>query len=371
MNCDGVRGLLSAYLDGELSPGELLRVEQHLRRCHACADEVDALRQTISLVQSMDEVEVPASFRVSLHERLVALGPPVAVRRVPAARTWQRSLRTWAMPAAAAAAVLAVGISQLNQGVADGMLNTRTVRIETRETAQVPPVEKPPVDTGNPGQGAPSATGGTPVPKDPPKTTETPGGTTSSGGTTAKPPPAPASKPGGLAPNLQIYTASILAGVTEPKLLPAQETVSYSLTASVADPAATVVALQKSYGGEAVPVVGKPGVVTSFVLTLPAVDVAKVLADIRTVLGQNVTVGTPEKVDIAAQLDATYEQLKFLDAARQRQIDLAYGKEDQAQIGAFQAQLERITADANKMQAEYADLQKKVSTATITVYLQK
>jgi hypothetical protein len=111
MNCDGVRDLLSAYLDGELSPGELLRVEQHLRRCHCCADEVDSLRQTIALVASLDEVEVPASFHAQLHERLVAIGPPAAVRRPPAASSRQSGVRRWAVPAAAAAAVLAIGLS--------------------------------------------------------------------------------------------------------------------------------------------------------------------------------------------------------------------------------------------------------------------
>ena len=117
MNCDGVSNLLSAYVDGELSPGELLRVEEHLRRCHACADEVDSLRQTIALVASLEEVEVPASFQVQLHERLVALGPPVAaVRRAPAAPVWQRNVRRWAMPAAAAAAALAIGLTTYSGG---------------------------------------------------------------------------------------------------------------------------------------------------------------------------------------------------------------------------------------------------------------
>ena len=116
MNCDGVRGLLSAYVDGELSAGELLRVEQHLRRCHACADDVDSLRQTIALVASLDEVEVPASFHAQLHDRLAALGPPVSgVRRTKATPPLQRGIRKWAMPAAAAAAVLAIGLTSLQQ----------------------------------------------------------------------------------------------------------------------------------------------------------------------------------------------------------------------------------------------------------------
>ena len=113
MKCDGVRGLLSAYLDGELSAGELLQVEQHLRRCHACADEVDSLRQTVALVSSMEEVELPADFHVRLHDRLVAVGPPTSatVRRLPAASSWQRSMRRWAVPAAAAAAAITIGFS--------------------------------------------------------------------------------------------------------------------------------------------------------------------------------------------------------------------------------------------------------------------
>ncbi|HWI52740.1 MAG TPA: zf-HC2 domain-containing protein [Symbiobacteriaceae bacterium] len=117
MNCDGVSNLLSAYLDGELSPGELLRVEEHLRRCHACADEVDSLRQTMALVASLEEVEVPASFQFQLHQRLVALGPPAAaVRRTPAAPAWQRNARHWAVPAAAAAAALAIGLTTYGGG---------------------------------------------------------------------------------------------------------------------------------------------------------------------------------------------------------------------------------------------------------------
>ncbi|HWH72220.1 MAG TPA: zf-HC2 domain-containing protein, partial [Candidatus Sulfotelmatobacter sp.] len=115
MNCDGVSILLSAYLDGELTPGELLRVEEHLRRCHACADEVDSLRQTMALVSSLEEVEVPATFQVQLHQRLVALGPPVAAgHRRPAVPAWQRNARRWAIPAAAAAAALAIGVSTYN-----------------------------------------------------------------------------------------------------------------------------------------------------------------------------------------------------------------------------------------------------------------
>jgi hypothetical protein len=167
MNCDGVRDLLSAYLDGELSPGELLRVEQHLRRCHACADEVDSLRQTTALVASLEEVELPASFHAQLHERLVALGPPAAaVRRASHASTRQRQQRRWAVPAAAAAAVFAIGLtaySSLNANQPDaGGLEAIAMFTQSPagdQTGPGPFAVKPP-DTGKdaPLQGTSSGT---------------------------------------------------------------------------------------------------------------------------------------------------------------------------------------------------------------------
>ena len=33
-----VDGSLSAYIDGELSPAEMERVEDHLQECHACSE---------------------------------------------------------------------------------------------------------------------------------------------------------------------------------------------------------------------------------------------------------------------------------------------------------------------------------------------
>lgn len=145
MNCDGVSNLLSAYLDGELTPGELLRVEEHLRRCHACADEVDSLRQTVALVATLEEVEVPASFQMQLHQRLVALGPPLAaVRRTPAVPVWQRNVRRWAVPAAAAAAALAIGLTTFDAGrLTSGLMGEGEYKLAI--------LQENPVRTENPG----------------------------------------------------------------------------------------------------------------------------------------------------------------------------------------------------------------------------
>lgn len=203
MNCDGVSSLLSAYLDGELSPGELLRVEEHLRRCHACADEVDSLRQTVALVASLEEVEVPASFQVQLHDRLVAAGSPMAaVRRAPAVPSWQRNVRRWAVPAAAAAAALAIGMTQLPTG-GNGPLDIGKSVFRTppeqpasggTKTADVtPPVTADPAPDKPVGTGVPVAPKDNDVAPKPPVEVA-PGqtkvdGTRAAGTTTETPPP--------------------------------------------------------------------------------------------------------------------------------------------------------------------------------------
>jgi hypothetical protein len=148
MNCDGVSDLLSAYLDGELVPGELLRVEQHLRRCHACADSVTSLRQTIALVASLDEVDVPAAFHAKLHSRLVAMGSPIAARHKSTAASWQRKVRTWAIPVAAAAAALAFAWSNTPPGQLPGL----TVASYMTNPAPKVAVGGEPVKSGGPVQ---------------------------------------------------------------------------------------------------------------------------------------------------------------------------------------------------------------------------
>jgi hypothetical protein len=180
MNCDGVSDLLSAYLDGELVPGELLRVEQHLRRCHACADSVTSLRQTIALVASLDEVDVPAAFHAKLHSRLVAMGSPVAARHKSTAASWQRNVRTWAIPAVAAAAALAFAWSNTPPGQLPGL----TVASYMSNPAPEVAVAGEPAKSGGPVQHEDPAT--------PPVKTQGPGINPITGGTVPPViPPAP------------------------------------------------------------------------------------------------------------------------------------------------------------------------------------
>ena len=70
MNCREVQENLSLYLDQELSEEEISAVKSHLDNCLACREELASLRETISLLSSLEEVIPPASFRRDLYAKL-------------------------------------------------------------------------------------------------------------------------------------------------------------------------------------------------------------------------------------------------------------------------------------------------------------
>ncbi|CEP66439.1 Putative zinc-finger [Moorella glycerini] len=103
MNCSQYRELLSPYLDGVLAATQRRAVENHLRLCNSCREELEALRQTVNLLQawSEEELDLPAGFEERLRSRLEA-----------ACRPWYRRLpQRWLSLAVAAAIVVAVAIT--------------------------------------------------------------------------------------------------------------------------------------------------------------------------------------------------------------------------------------------------------------------
>ena len=60
-----IRGLLSAYVDGEVSAADARRVEEHAAACPACRDELDSLTATVELVRGLPELELPRSFELT------------------------------------------------------------------------------------------------------------------------------------------------------------------------------------------------------------------------------------------------------------------------------------------------------------------
>ena len=60
-----IRGLLSAYVDGEVIAADARRVEEHAAACSECRDELDSLTATVELVRGLPELELPQSFELT------------------------------------------------------------------------------------------------------------------------------------------------------------------------------------------------------------------------------------------------------------------------------------------------------------------
>jgi len=67
MVCDKIEELLTAYADGELSPGERAVVERHLEACPDCAALLASLRTADAVLARFPEVEPPADLREKLY----------------------------------------------------------------------------------------------------------------------------------------------------------------------------------------------------------------------------------------------------------------------------------------------------------------
>jgi len=376
MNCDGVRGLLSAYVDGELSAGELLRVEQHLRRCHWCADEVDALRQTIALVASLQEVEVPAAFHAQLHSRLVALGPPVQAGRTAVAigRNSRPNYRRWAAPAAAAAA-LVIGLSSYN------ILGARSSRPEN-------PAQLPVVTNGTPEASSQQVTVNLAGTGQQPEDKNTVGGSTSGDAPTSEkpssdnpviPPPA-AQGPGPVtntdtAPKTEVRPVSnpnpgaahvattLVNGLADPSTLPPQQHVSAVVVASAIDPDALVKAFQERFPGSTV---NQAGTTIQVRATLPVAELEGAVRFVEELTGSIATLGSAE---LNTQLAALYQSLQQLDRDKQVQEAELANLTDETEKAAAKQFLTELSQSAEQLRQEYKRLQDMASTATISVTL--
>jgi len=63
--CQKVKGMLSPYIDRQLTSSEQGLVEAHLERCEACCRELESLRAVVNLVHRMPLVSPPRSFAVA------------------------------------------------------------------------------------------------------------------------------------------------------------------------------------------------------------------------------------------------------------------------------------------------------------------
>lgn len=103
MSCRNAQVLLSAYIDGELAGGEMMRVREHLRSCPECRSEFEEVRAVKTMLGNTGEVEVPTG----LEERLMA-----AVMSQEAPARAERPIWGWALASSFAAAAIALALLQ-------------------------------------------------------------------------------------------------------------------------------------------------------------------------------------------------------------------------------------------------------------------
>jgi anti-sigma factor RsiW len=110
---------LSAYLDGELSPGDAAALEHHLQRCLACRAELDETGHVRQLLRALTRPEPPFRFVENLLIRPRRRVLPLA----------------WAASAAAAIALgfLAAGTTQSPPPTVD-----RLVQVHATSTGRDP-----------------------------------------------------------------------------------------------------------------------------------------------------------------------------------------------------------------------------------------
>ena len=61
MRCKEVADLLSDYLAGELSEGEITAIRAHLQGCDNCETFFESLKTTIRLTKRIEPEEIPAA----------------------------------------------------------------------------------------------------------------------------------------------------------------------------------------------------------------------------------------------------------------------------------------------------------------------
>jgi hypothetical protein len=60
MKCTDIRGKVSEYIDGIISPEEKILIEGHLQSCEECKEYFADMRKTVALVHNLEEIEPPA-----------------------------------------------------------------------------------------------------------------------------------------------------------------------------------------------------------------------------------------------------------------------------------------------------------------------
>ncbi|MFH1783575.1 MAG: zf-HC2 domain-containing protein [bacterium] len=101
MDCKAAQKLLSSYMDKKVSEKEKDLLELHLRECKTCQEFFEEFKKTISMVESLGEMEVPTDFIEEIERE---------IKNVPRRKSFAERPLWFRMPVEALGTVLAVVI---------------------------------------------------------------------------------------------------------------------------------------------------------------------------------------------------------------------------------------------------------------------
>ena len=158
---EALRERLSAYLDGELAPGDAAALERHLATCAECRVELAGLREVRALLRALPQPALPRSFALpptaaTTSARRAAAHPlPASTRRTQTAVPRLARAAQWVGGLAASFGLLLIVATAVLGGSAGQNLSTAAPAASSGRT---------PIHTSSAPQQTATATSNTPSP---------------------------------------------------------------------------------------------------------------------------------------------------------------------------------------------------------------
>ena len=108
MNCEAVREMLWAYLEKELTAAEAVKIEEHLKNCADCREELKFQQEMMETLSGLPDEELPDGYHAELMQKLQVEAAPNVVS-FPVKKKKQPMYKQWGMIAAAVMVVVAAG----------------------------------------------------------------------------------------------------------------------------------------------------------------------------------------------------------------------------------------------------------------------
>ena len=108
MNCETVKEMLWAYLEKETTAEEAVKIEEHLKNCAVCREELELQKEIMDSLQNIPDEELPDGFHANLMQKLQVEAAPNVVP-FPVKKKKAPVYKQWGMIAAAVMVVVAAG----------------------------------------------------------------------------------------------------------------------------------------------------------------------------------------------------------------------------------------------------------------------